>query len=225
MAKWNQIAYLIYDELKLKSDDSTFTIEHIVFMMVQYRSLILKQRYTDQKKDIPATNYQTICLDVEANHDCTTGLEVKSVQKIPEFVNLNGHESIKINPIGARFSTLEYVLIPEERLPYTGNNKWLKNIIYFATGSDDFLYLKSQNVDFKYLQKVELSALFDDPIEAGALSCDSEGNSCDYMETNFPLEAALVPILIELIVKELTPLVYKPEDEVNDASDGLSGIG
>ena len=34
MAKFNEVAYIILDELKQKSDDSSFNIDHIVFIML-----------------------------------------------------------------------------------------------------------------------------------------------------------------------------------------------
>jgi len=40
----------------------------------------------------------------------------------------------------------------------------------------------------------------------------------------FPLEDSLIPQLIELIVKELTPVEYKPTDTDNNASDDLANI-
>lgn len=45
------------------------------------------------------------------------------------------------------------------------------------------------------------------------------------MESDFPLETSLIPVLIDMCVKELTPPTYKPEDDINNASDDLSGIG
>lgn len=114
---------MINDELKNKSDDASFNIDHIVFLMLNYRSLILKQRYTDLKKDIPSSNYQTICVDIEYNTDCLHGNEVRSIDKLPTFTNLNGGESIRINPIGNYSKNLEYVLVSPERFSYLGHNK------------------------------------------------------------------------------------------------------
>lgn len=68
-----------------------------------------------------------------------------------------------------------------------------------------------------------ISALFDDPLGAAELS--SEGQDCDALNTPFPLEEPLVPVLIDLIVEKLTPVIYKPEDESNNASDDLAGLG
>ena len=44
------------------------------------------------------------------------------------------------------------------------------------------------------------------------------------MDTKFPLEEALIPTVIELVVKELSRPEYLPEDDKNDANDNLAGI-
>ena len=44
------------------------------------------------------------------------------------------------------------------------------------------------------------------------------------MDTDFPLEADLIPQMIELIVKELLGVNYRPKDNVNDSSDDLADI-
>ena len=49
-------------------------------------------------------------------------------------------------------------------------------------------------------------------------------NNCDILDREFPLESALVPTIIELIVKELSNTIYQPQDEENDANDNLSEI-
>ena len=60
-------------------------------------------------------------------------------------------------------------------------------------------------------------------------SVDEEGNpQCTLVELQdreFPIEDALVPPLIELIVKELAPAVFRPEDDTNNAADDLAKVG
>ena len=61
---YNELIYMVLDELKLSSDDSYITPDHVIFLLVKYRSFLLKQRYSDIKKQIPDSNYQSICLDL-----------------------------------------------------------------------------------------------------------------------------------------------------------------
>ena len=94
----------------------------------------------------------------------------------------------------------------------------------FTVGTDKHLYLKSTNPNFKYLKKVEVNALFEDALEAAKLSCNEDGSNCDYLNSKYPFEESLIPLLIEMVVKELTPTIYKPEDDINNASDDLTGL-
>jgi hypothetical protein len=53
------------------------------------------------------------------------------------------------------------------------------------------------------------------------MECDNTRNACNFQETRFPIEEALVPVIIESIVKELTGVIYRPEDDINNASNDL----
>ena len=70
-----------------------------------------------------------------------------------------------------------------------------------------------------------MTGVFENPQDAAALACNTDGQApCDVKDAVFPIEEALVPTLIELIVKELLPAVYRPEDKENNASDELGGL-
>ena len=54
---YREIVYACLDILKLTSDDSLYTEDHIIFLANKARTLLLKQRYSDIKKRIPESNY------------------------------------------------------------------------------------------------------------------------------------------------------------------------
>jgi hypothetical protein len=148
---------------------------------------------------------------------------LKSIEKIPEFVK---NSTPKVYPVSDMMhTTVSY--IPAERMPYVGYNKWLKNIIYVSKSSDDYLYLHSNNPQFMYLENLKLEGVFEDPEEAAKLSCDTDGGSsaCDPLEMTFPLEDALIPACIEMIVQELAGPRYAPDDSRNNARDDMSDMG
>lgn len=108
---------------------------------------------------------------------------------------------------------------------YVGENRWLKNIIYTSKGPDGYLYFKSSNPQFLYLEKVRMTGVFEDPDKAAELECDFDGTrQCDVLDREFPLEEGLVSTVIELTVKYLSGIAYKPKDQSNDASDDLSDL-
>ena len=65
MTTYREVANMVLDILKLISDDSIFQIEHVIFLMDKFRAVVLKQRYSDVKKEIPESNFQTICVDLK----------------------------------------------------------------------------------------------------------------------------------------------------------------
>ena len=225
MAKYKEIVYMVLDELHQYSDDSLTTPEHIIFLAGRYRSFLLKQRYyADLKKQIPESNYQTICLELEKTEaidglPCEGGYYLRTTKEVPTTLPLG---TTRLYTSGS-FYKGEITFVSRDRMRYTGYNNWMKNIIYASLDPSNRVYLTSQNSQFLYLKDAQLTAVFEDSEAASELSCDNEGDAqCDIMERDFPLEDALIAPLIELIVKELSPVVTAPEDEDNDADDSLA---
>ena len=93
MSTYREITSMIMDEVKTISDDSQFTEDHILFLLDKYRAFLLKQKYSDIKKQIPDSNYQTICLDLIptpaiAGEECIGGSYLRSKTKIPFLINI-----------------------------------------------------------------------------------------------------------------------------------------
>lgn len=217
---------MVLDELKLYSDDALYTEEHIMFLLDKYRVFLLKQRYSDVKKQIPESNYQTICLDLIevpaiAGEICEGGSYLRSTEKIPYLMKLGNP---MVYPIDYYQGNITY--ISREQMRYIGFNKYFQNVIYASLGPDNYLYFKSSNPQFVYLKQAKLTGIFSDPQDAFNLQCpDNEGNKvCDLLDMEFPIEDALVPPIIELIVKELLGASYRPEDTKNNAADDLSNV-
>ena len=223
MSTYKEIVYMCLDEIKLASDDAYFTQDHIIFLADKYRALLLKKNYLDLKKTIPESNYQTICLTLEPvqsieGDECSDSY-LRSIEKVPNTLPLGTPKITASDYFGGY---LTYV--NRERFKYVGHNKYLKNFIYCALGPDNKLYLKSSNHQATYLERVVFTGIFENSDEATEMACDEDGNvtNCDPMDAKFPLEDALIPLLIELIVKELVGAEYRPQDEQNNAKDDIS---
>ena len=225
MALLREIVYLVLDEIKSSNGDSNITENHVIFLANQYRLFLIEQKKLKQgEAALSSANEQTICIDLE-KVDAIPGLEycndiyLRSIQEIPEIVS---EESVKVNLVDLFNIMTAYV--SKERFKFVGHNKYLRNIIYTTLGSDNHLYFNSQNPQFKYLKKARVTGIFEDAEKAAELSCDGEGAPCDIMDVDFPLEADLIPQMIELIVKELLGVNYRPKDGVNNSSDDLADI-
>ena len=225
MAKYKEIVSMVLDELKITSDDSIFTEGHIIFLAGRYRSFLLKQRYySDLKKQIPQSNYQTLCLNLESveavdGMACEYGYYLRSTKPIP---NLLPFGNTRLYAAGSYYKgNIEFVT--KDRFKYVGDNKWTQNIIYATLDPDGRIYLTSSNPQFLYLERANLTGIFENAEEASELECDNQDSKkCDILDRDFPMEDALIAPLIELIIKELSPSIAAPEDKENNANDDLS---
>ena len=226
MSTYKELIYMCLDELKLYSDDALYTEEHIMFLLGKYRTFLIKQRYSDVKKQIPESNYQTICLDLFevpaiSGEPCEGGSYLRSKEKIPFLMKIGNP---RVYPIDYYQGEITYV--SRDRMRYVGYNKYLQNIIYASLGPDNYLYFKSFNPQFLYLEKVRMTGIFEDTLAASELQCPDENGDivCDILDREFPIENALIPPLIQLVVEELTKAEYKPEDKENNSDDDLSEV-
>lgn len=226
MTTFRELCGMVLDLLKLRSDDSFYNEEHVMYLARMMRTLLLERKYKNTRngtfKSIPEENKQQICLSLSPAEMLPNGCggtwlrsneEVPALSSVSDAVTCTGHDLL---PTTVTF-------IPAERMPYVGYNKWLKNIIYASRSIDGHLYLTSNNQQFMWLERVGLTGVFADPEAAAALShaaCMGEG-ACDPLDTAFPLEDALIPSCIELIVQELTGAKYAPDDTVNNAKDDI----
>lgn len=228
--KVSELVYLCLDALKILSDDSIYTEEHVIFLLKKYRSFLIKKEQDKEKssQDIASEfEYQQICLDLEKvpaidGDPCTGGYYLRTTQKIPKI--LEGTLP-RVYPLDF-YQGIYISYVSRDRMRYIGTNPYLQNIIYTSLGPDMHLYLNSSNPQFLYMKKLRISAIFEDMDEAAELLCDDSGEdvSCDVLDMEFPIRDYLVPPLIELVVKELSGSKYLPRDSRNDADDGLSKI-
>lgn len=211
------------DQLKLSSDDTFFTNDHILYLLKRYRGLYLSQKYKDVRKEIPESNYQTICLDLIqvpaiSGEPCERGTFLRTKNKIPSLLTIG---DAKVYPIDYYIGDI--TMVSRERMKYVGHNRWLQNIIYCSIAPDGYMYFKSSNPQYLHLENVRMTGIFEDIDEVEELSCDKE-SSCDILDRKFPIEEALIPQLIDTVVKFMTSGLYKPEDDDNNAKDDLATL-
>lgn len=224
MSTYRELVYLCNDELKLSSDDSVITQDHIIFLLSKYRALILKQQYSDVKKQIPESNYQTVCLQLVevsaiSGESCEGGSYLRSKDKLPITMKIG---TPRVYPVDYYQGEITYVT--RDRMRYVGYNKYLQNIIYCSIAPDGYLYFKSSNPQFLYLENVRFTAIFEDPTKVSEFQCSEEGVPCDILDREFPIEEGLTQGIVELVVKELKNAEYTPEDQENNANDDIADL-
>ena len=222
-----ELIYMVLDELKGFSDDYIYTEDHVLFLCKKYRSFLIKKEQDKEKASTDIASefeYQQICLDLEKvaaidGEPCTGGYYLRTVQKIPKI--LEGTKP-RVYPMDF-YQGVNISYIPRDRMRFTGSNPYLQNIIYVSVGPDLHLYLNSSNPQFMYLKKLRMTALFEDIDAASELLCDEDGSPkpCDVLDMEFPIRDYLVPLLIDLVVKELSGASVRKEDTRNNAKDDI----
>jgi hypothetical protein len=205
-----EIVYMIMDELKILPDDSSFNEDHIKFLVDKYRALVLKQAYEGGDFDsISESNFQTIKLSLMQSNAIealdNSKMYLKSKEEIPSNIFPGIYKIFTED-----YNNYKISIIPTERFKYTGFSKWTKNIIYGAV-INNYLYLKSNNPQFIYLEDIYYKGIF-------------EGCNTDDLDAEYPLEANLVPAVIQSVVQEVLPRVSLIGDNLNDATDGRPGV-
>ena len=223
MSTYREMVYMVIDELKITSDDAYYTEEHIIFLLEKFRSFYLRKEYLTGRKPIPMSNYLLLCLDlikVDAIQGlpCEGGSYLRTRHKIPPLLPIG---EPKAYPWDLYKGDLAYV--PFERMRYVGFNRFLKNCIYCSLAPDHYLYLTSANPQFLYLQRIKFYGIFENPKDAFRLSCEN-GDYCDILDQEFPIEDGMIIPIIELTVQELRSPVYTPADVNNNATDDKGGI-
>lgn len=239
MQTYRECIYIVFDELKLSSDDSPWEVEHIIFLLNKYRAILTKQRYGGAKKDVPLEYYQIWELgQLELPTNNTDVRRTFSFKKpVPPILNLHGvlletsisyhtspleeHCIIDGTPIPIYTQSTDYVennidvnFINPDRFKYLGYNKWLSSQPYATIGYDHKLYISS-TADFLNGKYFRIQGVFENPT-------DFQDTTDGKLDMYFPVEQALVQPIIDLIVKELGNVLYLPKDGENNSSDDLS---
>lgn len=212
---WRELVYMITDVTKQISDDSNFNEDHIIKLCSTYRNYILNQQYLTNKKTIAEADYQLVQIPLKliTTDICPNEEVLRSVEPISPIMTI-GEKSIY--PTDLVHYRSKIVFVDSHRFSYVGN-KFTHNIIYAMIGPDNYLYLKSNNNNFKYLESITIKALFENADEMSLLDANACG--CDLMDIKFPLENAWINTLINLVVNDLIRGVNMLRDTSNDAMD------
>lgn len=229
---YREVIYMVNDLCKQFSDDTSYTEDHILFLINKYRGSLLQQ-YLSVKKQIPHSNYQTITIKMCANNtQKNNNVQFSSDKEIPHLLSIGNPSVYTFDYYEDSFFN-QFVgpinLISRERLRYVGYRSRLKNQLYSAINPQtNKLDLKvhqalipsiknyittNPNIQFD----IYLTGIFED---AWAVTKYQDGN----IDSEFPLESALLPNLLQAVLKDILGASYRPKDNINDANDDLASL-
>ena len=224
MSTYREVIYLVLDEMKIQSDDGYFGEEHMMYLINLYRPVILKQKYTDVRKDIPESNYQTIVMELQDSPEVNGDLDGSSYYKrtklkMPSIVNLDGKERIITISSPRDYWKGEISFINKDRFKYVGHNKFLPKAVYASLNPDQYIYLKAAGTIINTLASVSITSIFENPVEVNALSKDLNGKINDPLDIECPIEVNLIPVIAQFILKDMIPAQFRETDTENNAKD------
>ena len=210
--------------LRQTSDDSEYSDEYLYKLLADTRALIFHQEIQKHRK-LSDWNFQTFCIKLEPDtyHDCSCiddlGCKVmKSTSKVPKpllsryknffkVYNINqDYEVDKTTPLKLKRDKLS--LTRSGKRGYDITNE--KLVLFNSMGTDTLL----------------VRGLFEDPAYVTLNSaCDDQTEPCtNITDAEFPVDTRFIPVIKELILKQLVPLQKLPADITNNAASNESSI-
>ena len=135
MSKYSELVFMVNDLVKLISDDSVFTEDHIIYLLDTARSYLLKQKYENNAKNqIQDSNYQTIKVEVEevsGMFGCCFGnsVQYRTKKRVPSLMNIGAIKIYTRNMFNYLFQ-----FVSRDRFEFVGHNYWTRNLIYCTIG-------------------------------------------------------------------------------------------
>lgn len=215
-----EIIYDIKERLNAYSDDILLSDEHIAFMIRNKRNLYLKNYMSNLKKEIPIEAKQLICLPLMEDDLCEDDYTfLKTTVPIPATLETTGRSNILAGYLGSRVARWINI-VNYEQWPYikTGGRFNAKQI-YLTIDPNSFVLVYSPSGNHEFLEEIKLQIVAEDPEEADKYACMNDGEVCDFYDKQFPVEASMVPQIVNEIINELTVKYKLPFDNTNNAED------
>lgn len=209
---YRELVYMCLDEIKLASDDSYITEDHILFLISKYRAFLLRQKYEKTNMPVSESNYQTVQL--YDGDRCPSLLGIAKPR-----ISVQG---VKTAENGDEIPYSFYcTYVTQHRFEFIGNNRILAPITYCTIDKWGTLVFK---IKPEGTFDIQCEAVFEDILKATQAQMDWSGN-VEILDEECPIEAELISGVQELVVKDALGIAYRPKDNMNNANDDLSSLG
>lgn len=219
MATLRELIYDVREKYNAYSDDQNLSDDHIAFLLLNGRNMLMQQQMSNLRKPVPLEVRQVICLNFAVDSQCFDEMDVlKSTVRIPPTLENTGRSNIiRVFAPGSRF-TKNINVIDYNRMPFVGADKYAKKQLFVSV--DQFSNLIAYNNDGQHihLESLQVEGVFENPEEAHNLSCEKD-DGVHFWDTQFPIDSGLLFALSQQVSQELL-LKYKlPLDIHNDGED------
>lgn len=218
----NNIKFQIFNRVKPSYvGTQSLSLELIEEYILQVRANLIKN---DLNKGYTVDSFiiQDLgCMELEeADKGCCewpVGCTIlKTKKKIPSTIELHHKQMItRVGPVD--ITTKPYQVIPIERVPFVGQNRFTKNLVKsFIKDGYVYLVINAANPLFWGLQVINVMGVFENPTEISQFT-KCNGEQCYNNEKEFPVKKWMIPAIIEMVVaKFLGPQTQIPIDQSQD---------
>lgn len=217
-----EIIYSVIEKLKVYTDDADITEEFIASLIDTKRAMLLKQQFAKNAWHMPIEIKQELCIDLEVANKIDGvscfGKMLRTKSALPASIKIKGKEG----PLNVRKldrTEIPINIIPVERMPYVGYNSFIAGMIYCAVDYDGRLYFQSNKKNHLFLESIKVTDVYEAPDVAYALECNNDAGSVEAWDSEYPVEAAMADVIVNMIVQELARTLALPQDDENDAED------
>ena len=205
---FRELVYMCLDEVKLASDDSYITEDHVLFLIGKYRNFLLRQKYDKTNMPPEDSNFQEIKITIGKGKDVSEEeVLIPFPLSTPRVYTYSDGYSSDIS------------FVSKHRFRFVGHNSYLKDINY-CTINTKYKLQTSKVLSAEADTDGDMWAIFEDCVKAAELSFDG-----DVLDAECPIESSLISGVQELVVKDILGVAYRPQDTINNGSDDLASIG
>ena len=245
MTTFRELIYMCLDLTKNISDDATYTEDHVRFLLKKYRNYLIEQKNSKQNGYQSDDNKQEINIQdsesgldnrlesiinedhphykhngsIEVADDKSTNY-IRTRTELPKLLN----NSLQVYSMDDLYSPMITYVSPD-RIKYVCRNKWLDRFVYCSIMGDKKLYFKGKEVLLNNILEhgIKIYGVFEDPEDVLKFN-NPDITYNELLDSDFPIDNDLIPLLIQSVVKDLLGASYRPKDPYNNALDDLANI-
>lgn len=227
MSTLQEITYSILDVVKPNNlTSSSMTEELVKYYVKTVRAQLIKQNLS---KNSPLHNsyiqslgcVSLVTADKSECCEYPVGCKIlRTSVPIPNPVDGNTILITRVGPVN--ITEKSYQNIPQERVPFSGKNKYSRGINkWFTINNSNYLYiLTDESIQSMGLEVINIQGVFEDPEEVGQFKDCTTGVACFNSNSKYPIPDSLIPTLVELVQKKFMLIeASQPIDKTNDNNE------
>lgn len=233
MVTYNKILFDIKETLSSNQviDDFNIDERRIMYIFNNQRSLWLKREYNTPGRRFNSSIVQSFCIDLEVQssdicpcdnfYECDEFLVSKTT--LPVFLELH-HKPAIIKVGSPDLKALFFSPVPYAQSVYSGSGRFNQNSL-FVFFIENKLYIPIKKKEHKLISRLNIMGIFEDPTELSKFK-NCSGEVCFDKDSQYPINAGMIPFIKDMVVKELLMSYQLPKDDINDANfnPGLNNI-